>query len=82
MRDAQFRRGQPHFTAGYNAWVKSDDLAGPHAPFTQREMIEWYKASIDLHSKGPQFHHWQQDSDFTPTGIDSRLGVCGEPTDP
>lgn len=28
-----------------NMWVTSDDIAGPHAPFTQREMIFWYKVS-------------------------------------
>ena len=58
-------------------WVKSDDLAGPHAPFTQREMIFWYKALTDLQSNGPQFHHWDQDSDFDQSGLDQRLGVCG-----
>jgi len=72
-----FTAANPSMTAGYNMWVKSDDLAGPHAPFTQREMIYWYKAFTDLQSNGPQFHHWHQDSDFTQSGIDARLGVCG-----
>jgi hypothetical protein len=72
-----FAAANPSQTAGYNMWVTSDDLAGPHAPFTQREMIFWYKAITDLQSNGPQFHHWHQDSDFTQTGIDARLGVCG-----
>jgi hypothetical protein len=76
-----FAEANPGKTAGYNEWVKSDDLAGPHAPFTQREMIYWYKALTDLQSNGPQFHHWHQDSDFTQSGIDVRLGVCGN-TDP
>jgi hypothetical protein len=63
--------------AGDNAWVKSDDLAGPHPPFMQREMIPWYRAIYDLQSEGPQFHHWHRDSDFSASGIDVRLGVCG-----
>jgi hypothetical protein len=66
-----------NFPEAMNLWVKSDDLAGPHAPFTQREMIFWYKAIYDLQSNGPQFHHWHQDSDFTQSGINTRLGVCG-----
>ena len=72
-----FAEANPGKVAGYNEWVKSDDLAGPHAPFTQREMIYWYKAIYDLQSEGPQFHHWHQDSDFSQSGIDVRLGVCG-----
>jgi hypothetical protein len=60
-----------------NQWVKSDDLAGPHAPFNQREMIFWYKATLDLQSNGPKFHHWHQDSSFSQSGINQRLGVCG-----
>jgi hypothetical protein len=76
-----FAEANPQQTSGYNMWVKSDDLAGPHAPFTQREMIYWYKAFYDPQSEGPQFHHWHQDSDFTQSGIDVRLGVCGN-TDP
>jgi hypothetical protein len=75
MRD--FSIANPTHEAGYNAWQKSDDVAGPHAPFTQREMIYWYKAWYDLQSEGPQFHHWHQDSDFTQSGINVRLGVCG-----
>jgi hypothetical protein len=68
-----------NFSAAQNDWVQSDDLAGPHAPFTQREMIFWYKSIYDLQSNGPQFHHWHSDADFTASGsaIDSRLGVCG-----
>jgi hypothetical protein len=76
-----FAAANPTAVAGYNAWVKSDDLAGPHAPFTQRDMIAWFKATLDLQTQGPQFHFWHQDSDFTATGIDQRLGVCGV-TDP
>jgi hypothetical protein len=72
-----FAQANPGASAGYNMWVKSDDLAGPHAPFTQREMIYWYRAIYDPQSEGPQFHHWHQDSDFTQSGIDGRLGVCG-----
>jgi hypothetical protein len=72
-----FSIANPSHVSGYNQWVKSDDLAGPHAPFTQREMIFWYKAIYDLQSNGPQFHHWHQDSDFTQSGINVRLGVCG-----
>jgi hypothetical protein len=72
-----FALANPTQDANYNQWVKSDDLAGAHAPFTQREMIFWYKAFTDLQSNGPQFHHWHQDSDFTQSGIDQRLGVCG-----
>jgi len=72
-----FALANPASVSGYNQWVKSDDVAGPHAPFTQREMIFWYKAITDLQSNGPQFHHWHQDSDFTQSGIDARLGVCG-----
>jgi hypothetical protein len=67
----------PTKTAGYNEWAKSDDLAGPHAPFTEREMIPWYKGALDFQSEGPQFHHWHQDSDFSQSGINQRLGVCG-----
>lgn len=60
-----------------NQWQTSDDVAGPHAPFTQREMIFWYRAIYDLQSEGPQWHFWHQDSDFTQSGIDQRAGVCG-----
>ncbi len=66
---------------GFNAWTKSDDLAGPHAPFTQRDMVSWFKAFTDLQTQGPQFHFWQKDSDFTQSGLNQRLGVCGV-TDP
>jgi hypothetical protein len=79
MRD--FAIANPMQTPGYNTWVTSDDLAGPHAPFTQREMIYWYKGTLDLQSDGPQWHHWHQDSDFTQSGLNQRLGVCGV-TDP
>ena len=72
-----FPLANPTKDPSYNKWVKSDDLAGPHAPFTQREMIYWYRAFYDPQSEGPQFHHWHQDSDFTQSGIDQRLGVCG-----
>jgi hypothetical protein len=72
-----FAIANPQQTGGYNMWVTSDDLAGPHAPFTQREMIYWYKAFYDPQSEGPQWHHWHQDSDFSQSGIDGRLGVCG-----
>jgi hypothetical protein len=75
MRD--FPIANPSKDPSYNQWVTSDDVAGPHAPFTQREMIFWYKAFYDLQSEGPQWHHWHQDSDFTQSGIDTRLGVCG-----
>jgi hypothetical protein len=75
MRD--FAVANPAQSPSGNQWVKSDDLAGPHAPFTQREMIFWYRAWYDLNSNGPQFHHWHQDSDFSQSGIDQRLGVCG-----
>ena len=75
MRD--FPAINPTHDSSGNQWVKSDDLAGPHAPFTQREMIFWYKAFYDLQSEGPQFHQWHQDSDFSQSGIDQRLGVCG-----
>lgn len=61
----------------FNQWQKSDDVAGPHAPFTQREMIYWYKAWYEVNSDGPQFHHFGQDGDFDQNGIDQRLGVCG-----
>ncbi len=76
-----FPIANPGHVAMYNQWVTSDDLAGPHAPFTQREMIYWYKDFYDLSSNGPQFHHWAKDSDFTQSGLDQRLGVCGV-TDP
>jgi hypothetical protein len=72
-----FPIANPADTPGYNKWVKSDDVEGPHHPFTQREMIFWYKTIYDLQSNGPQFHHWHQDSDFTQAGINVRLGVCG-----
>jgi hypothetical protein len=75
MRD--FASANPAHVAGYNQWVKSDDLAGPHYPFTQREMIFWYKALTDLSSNGPQFHHWHSDADFNQTDINTRKGVCG-----
>ena len=71
----------PTHQAGFNAWTKSDDLGGPHAPFTQRDMVPWFKALIDPQTQGPQFHFWQKDSDFTQSGLDQRLGVCGV-TDP
>jgi len=66
-----------NFGPAQNKWVTSDDIAGPHTPFTQREMIYWYRAWYDLNSNGPQWHHWKKDSDFTASGIDKRLGVCG-----
>jgi hypothetical protein len=72
-----FAAANPGHAADYNQWVTSDDPAGPHPPFTQREMIFWYRGTFDLSSNGPQFHHWHQDSDFTQSGIDQRLGVCG-----
>jgi hypothetical protein len=72
-----FAIANPAKTPMYNMWVKSDDLAGPHAPFTQREMIYWYTVPFEFQSDGPQFHHWHQDSDFTQSGINQRLGVCG-----
>jgi hypothetical protein len=72
-----FAIANPMHAANGNQWVKSDDLAGPHAPFTQREMIFWYKAVLALQSEGPQFHHWHRDSDFSQSGINQRLGVCG-----
>jgi hypothetical protein len=72
-----FTEANPNKAMGGNAWVTSDDLAGPHPPFTQREMIVWYRAITDLSSNGPQFHHWHQDSDFTQSGLNQRLGVCG-----
>jgi hypothetical protein len=75
MRD--FSIANPTHVAGGNQWVKSDDLAGPHAPFTQRDMIAWFKATLDPQTQGPQFHFWHQDSDFTQSGLDQRLGVCG-----
>jgi hypothetical protein len=76
-----FAEANPDHDAGANAWVKSDDLAGPHAPFTQRDMVAWFRALLDPQTQGPQFHFWHQDSDFTASGIDQRLGVCGV-TDP
>jgi hypothetical protein len=76
-----FTIANPTHEADYNAWVKSDDLAGPHAPFTQRDMIAWFRALLDLQTQGPQFHFWHQDSDFTQSGLNQRLGVCGV-TDP
>ena len=72
-----FAIANPAHAAGYNEWVASDDLAGPHAPFTQREMIYWYKAFYDPQSEGPQFHHWHEDADFTQSGLNQRAGVCG-----
>ncbi len=76
-----FTIANPTHETGYNEWVKSDDVAGPHAPFTQRDMIAWYKALTDLQTQGPQFHFWHEDSDFTQSGLNLRLGVCGV-TDP
>ncbi len=73
----EFTIANPTHDPQFNQWQKSDDVAGPHAPFTQREMIFWYKALTDLQSNGPQFHHWASDADFTQSGIDQRLGVCG-----
>jgi len=72
-----FKDANPDKNKFRNQWVSSDDLAGPHTPFTQREMIFWYKAWYDLNSNGPQWHHWHQDSDFSQSGINNRLGVCG-----
>jgi hypothetical protein len=76
-----FTVANPAHVAGYNQWVKSDDLGGPHAPFTQRDMIAWFRAFYDLQTQGPQFHFWHEDSDFTQSGLNQRLGVCGV-TDP
>ncbi len=44
-------------------------------------MIAWFKAALDPQTQGPQFHFWHQDSDFTQSGLNQRLGVCGV-TDP
>ncbi len=60
-----FTQANPTNDPSYNRWVKSDDLAGSHAPSTQREMIVWYKAITDPESNGPPFHHWHQDSETT-----------------
>jgi len=78
MRDSAAANpgGDPEF----NQWRRSDDLAGPHAPFNEREMIEW-DSWIKANSMGPQFHHWHGDADFDAAGINKRLGVCGV-TDP
>jgi hypothetical protein len=75
MRD--FSIANPSNDSSGNQWVKSDDVAGPHAPFTQREMIFWYRAFYDIQSEGPQFHHWHADADFDQSGLNQRLGVCG-----
>jgi hypothetical protein len=75
MRD--FQSANPSQDPNFNRWVKSDDLAGAHAPFTQREMISWYRAFLDPQTQGPQFHLWHKDSDFTQSGINQRKGVCG-----
>jgi hypothetical protein len=75
-----FSAANPNSDPEFNRWITSDDSAGPHEPFNQREMIFW-DAWFDSNSLGPQFHHWHQDSDFTQEGIDKRLGVCGV-TDP
>jgi hypothetical protein len=81
MRD--FAIANPTHEAMFNAWVKSDDLAGPHPPFTERDMIAWYEniLCLDIQTNGPQFHFWAKDSDFTQSGLNARLGVCGV-TDP
>lgn len=76
-----FSIANPMEEMGYNQWVKSDDVAGPHAPFTQRDMIAWFRGVVDLQSQGPQFHFWHQNSEFTQSGLNQRLGVCGV-TDP
>jgi hypothetical protein len=77
-----FAIANPSHESGYNEWVKSDDLAGPHAPFTERDMIKWWKVfPPDLQSQGPQFHFWAKDSDFTQSGLDARCGVF-DVTDP
>jgi hypothetical protein len=60
----------------FNQWERSDDSAGPHKPFTEREMIYW-EPWIKSNSLGPQIHHWRLDSDFDQAGLDKRLGVCG-----
>ena len=72
-----FAAANPAKDAKFNQWLTSDDLAGPHAPFTQREMISWYKALYDPQTEGPQFHHWHADLDFNQSGLNQRLGVCG-----
>jgi hypothetical protein len=72
-----FPIANPTHAAMYDQWQTSDDFAGPHPPFTQREMIAWYKNWWEPITEGPQFHHWAKDSDFTQSGIDQRLGVCG-----
>jgi hypothetical protein len=76
-----FNVANPTHEAEFNQWVSSDDLAGPHAPFTERNMIAWFRAFLDLQTQGPQFHFWHKDSDFTQSGLNQRLGVCGV-TDP
>jgi len=76
-----FAAANPGRASGYNVWEKSDDPFGPHAPFTRREMIFWYRDTYGVASEGPQFHHWAQDADFDPLGLTLRLGVCGV-TDP
>jgi len=72
-----YNQANPDKNKNRNMWVKSDDFAGPHTPFTQREMIYWYAEWYELQSNGPQWHHWHLDSDFRQAGLNERLGVCG-----
>jgi hypothetical protein len=63
-----------------NVWRGSDDLAGPHYPFTGRDMIRWKKMVLG-NSEGPQFHFFKSESDLNANGLKSRSGACGV-TDP
>jgi hypothetical protein len=72
-----FTLANPLGVPGANLWTKSDDIGGPHPPFTQREMIFWYRPWWDPSSQGPQFHLWAKDADFSQDAIDARYGVCG-----
>jgi hypothetical protein len=63
---------------GWGSWVDSNDPAGPHPPFNQREDIRW-GFSIFTGNNGPTRHHWSNDG--YRVSLCSRLGV-GLVTDP
>jgi hypothetical protein len=70
----------PKHVKGYNWWRASNDLGGPHTPFTHRDMICWGGGPCWLrirNSEGPTWHFFADDGDLDAAGLRDRRGVCG-----
>jgi hypothetical protein len=62
-----------------NKWEASDDMAGAHRPFTDRDMIDWKSMPLG-NSEGPQWHFFRTESDLNAdrqAALSRRPGVCG-----